>query len=175
MEGWRQICRTALDMVAAGRADWSDGRILPPKRTNLALHKPALQSSVWHGQGKTRREDAAGGNNGDITGGYGFHTAYETDPWWQVDLLEPTEIAEVHVFNRTEIRERCTRMTLSTSADGADWHLQAAKLDATLFGGADGAPYVFKFTPTITARFVRITMIGEGFLHLEEVEVYGAE
>ena len=47
------------------------------------------------------------------------------------------------------------------------------KLDADLFGGADGKPYVFDFEPPFNARFLRITLIGHNFLHLDEVEVYG--
>ena len=34
-------------------------------------------------------------------------------------------------------------------------------------------PYSFTFADPFTARFIRITMIGTGFLHLDEIEVYG--
>ena len=145
------------------------------KKDNLALHKPALMSSLW--EGEVQRDiatAAAGGNDGRITGGCGFHTAYESDPWWQVDLGAPHAVQRVVVYNRMDLPERCTRMGVYASTDGESWTLQAAKLDAALFGGADGNPYVFNFSPPFAARYVRIGMIGEGFLHLDEVEVFGA-
>jgi hypothetical protein len=131
---------------------------------NLAYGQPATQSSVceWSAQG-TPAADARGANNGQITGEAGFHTAFETEPWWQVDLGAVFQVARVVVYNRMEFRERCTRMTVAGSADGVEWVLRGAKLDGALFGGLDGRPYVFRFSPPFPARFVRVTMIGEGF------------
>jgi|HubBroStandDraft_6_1064221.scaffolds.fasta_scaffold4457025_1 hypothetical protein len=48
---------------------------------NLALRKPALQSSVSsYSIGRTLAEDAKGGNNEYLPNHYGFHTATERDP-----------------------------------------------------------------------------------------------
>ena len=61
------------------------------KRPNLALNRPALQSSTsiwsWH---EDAALDAAGGNNGQVTGFYSFHTDFEHQPWWMVDLRSNT-------------------------------------------------------------------------------------
>jgi hypothetical protein len=46
----------------------------------------AFRTHVWS-NGETPEPDAAGGNNGYINGDFGFHTGFERDPWWQVDLL----------------------------------------------------------------------------------------
>jgi hypothetical protein len=141
---------------------------------NLALGQPATQSSVCEWSAKATPEaDARGANNGQITGEPGFHTAFEAEPWWQVDLGAATEVARVVVYNRMEFRERCTRMTVSGSVDGNHWVLRGAKLDGALFGGLDGRPYAFRFSPAFSARFVRVGMIGTEFLHFDEVEVYG--
>jgi hypothetical protein len=70
-------------------------------------------------------------------------------------------------------RARCTRLSISGSFDGQTWTLRAAKLDSALFGGLDGRPHIFRFYPAFTARFIRLTMIGEDFFHLDEVEIYG--
>ncbi len=141
---------------------------------NLALGRPASQSSVCEWSAAAEPEaDARGANNGAITGEAGFHTAFEAEPWWQVDLGNEFFIGRVVVYNRMEFRERCIRLTIAGSADGQEWVLRAAKLDSKLFGGLDGRPYVARFSPPFAARFVRLTMIGEGFLHFDEVEVYG--
>jgi hypothetical protein len=142
-------------------------------RRNVALRKPAMVSSVseW-----SRSQDpvleAAGGNDGNIEGGYGFHTSFERDPWWQVDLQGVFSIKTIVVFNRLEHRQRCTNLNVCGSDDGEHWNIYASKLDGTVFGGADGTPYVFRFNPPMPARFVRIQMIGGGYLHLDEIEVY---
>ncbi len=149
-----------------------DGSLPARGPRNLALGRPALVSSVWEGEAEQDpARNAAGGNNGKITGHYGFHTAHEHEPWWQVDLGAAHEIGRVVVYNRMDLPERCTRMALYGSPDGEGWVMHAAKLDGSLFGGADGHPYVFE-PPPLRARFLRVGMIGEGFLHLDEVEVY---
>jgi hypothetical protein len=145
-----------------------------PAPANIALGKPATQSSIseWS-NGETPEADAAGGNNGYITGDFGFHTEFERDPWWQVDLLAGFAVERVALYNRLEFPERCTRVAIYGSADGETWTMRAAKLDDALFGGADGCPYVFDFATPFPARFIRLGMIGEGYLHLDEIEVYG--
>ncbi len=64
-------------------------------------------------------------------------------------------------------------MAIYGSADGETWSIRAAKLDDALFGGADGKPYVFDFAAPFPGRFVRLRMFGEGFLYLDEIDVYG--
>jgi hypothetical protein len=143
---------------------------------NLAFGRPATQSSVCEWSAKpTPEEDARGANNGQITGEAGFHTAFEAEPWWQVDLGRQTAVARLVVYNRMEFRERCTRMTVSACDDGEAWVLRGAKLDGELFGGLDGRPYMFRFSPPFRARFVRVGMIGADFLHFDEVEIYGPD
>jgi len=48
------------------------------------------------------KSDAAGGCDGVKNGKYGFHTWLDKDPWWQVDLGEPADLASVGVFNRLD-------------------------------------------------------------------------
>jgi hypothetical protein len=154
----------------ARQHDWPAALIMP----NLALGKPASQSSVceWSA-GATPAQDARGANNGAITGEHGFHTGFEANPWWQVDLAGTFVIESVVIYNRMEFRERCTRMAVYGAADGKDWVLRGAKLDEHRFGGVDGHPYIFRFDPPFAARFIRLDLIGVGFLHLDEIEVYG--
>jgi len=146
------------------------------KRGNIALGKPALMSSIWEGEAERDTAKAAsGGNNGRITGEYGFHTAFEQDPWWQVDLGGRHAVRSVVLYNRLTHKECCVKLCVYGSEDGKHWSAQAVKLDDAEFGGADGNPYSFNFTPPFTTRFVRISLIGEGFLHLDEIEVFAAD
>ncbi len=141
--------------------------------TNVALKKPATLSSVseWS-RSQIHAEEAAGGNDGNIAGGNGFHTAFEENPWWKVDLLKQVQIHKIILYNRLDLKERCVKVALSCSDDDQDWKVIAAKLDDALFGGADGNPLVVVFEPAVTARHIKVTMLGEGFLHLDEIEVY---
>jgi hypothetical protein len=143
------------------------------KLTNVALKKPATLSSVsqWS-RSQIHAEEAAGGNDGNIQGGNGFHTAFEENPWWAVDLLKQVHIHKIILYNRLDLKERCVKVLLSCSDDNQDWRVMAAKLDDAVFGGADGNPLVVVFDTPMTARYVKVTMLGEGFLHLDEIEVY---
>jgi hypothetical protein len=154
----------------AAELGWPAALLAP----NRALNRPATQSSVSAWSNCPAPEaDARGANNGRITGGAGFHTAFEDSPWWQVDLGADFAVARAVVFNRMDLCDRCTRFSISGSSDGQNFTLRAAKLDAALFGGLDGKPYVMNFSPPFTARFIRLTLIGENFLHLDEIEIYG--
>ncbi len=141
--------------------------------TNVAFKKPATVSSVsqWS-RSQIHAEEAAGGNDGNIQGGNGFHTSFEENPWWLVNLREQHEIHKIVLYNRLDFKERCRKLFISRSDDGDDWEIVAVKLDDSLFGGADGNPYIFFFDPPVLARLIKVTMIGEGFLHLDEIEVY---
>ncbi len=82
-------------------------REVNPVRPNLALGKPALQSSTskWS-RSQVPADDAAGANNGKISGEAGFHTAKEINPWWQVDLQDDFIIYKIDIYNRRKNAER---------------------------------------------------------------------
>jgi FkbM family methyltransferase len=148
----------------------SGSRPLPPQKlSNLALGKPAIQSSfsMW-----SRQMDAQGGNNGHRTGSYGFHTDREINPWWQLDLEEEQKITEVRIYNRVDTcGERALSLRVMLSRTASDWrvvHDQAGRW----FGGIDGRPLrVFPPDGTV-ARFVRLQLNATESLHLDEIEVY---
>ncbi|MCY3023900.1 MAG: hypothetical protein NTW87_33390, partial [Planctomycetota bacterium] len=95
------------------------GEALPPRAGGVAGASPAAwppqveqdwlrQAEARPGQTPsqakpaTTREDAAGGCDGAKNGKYGFHTAQEPNPWWQVDLGTPQPITKVVVYNRLD-------------------------------------------------------------------------
>jgi hypothetical protein len=144
-------------------------------RPNLALNKPALQSSTsrwsWHDD---PAQDAAGGNNGMITGYYSFMTEVEYDPWWMVDLGSEVPINEVMVYNRIDTPEtakRAAHLIISLSDDGVSWLTVFSRAEDTAFGGADGRPLQVVLEGR-RARFVRVSLPGRTILYLDEIEVY---
>ncbi len=132
---------------------------------NLALHRPARLSSDYTGQG------AQGGNNGILTGGFGFHTQLEDNPWWEVDLGDIRSLREIRVFNRLDACfDRARHLTVQISNDGKAWsevHTQRGRL----FGGLWGRPLQV-LVGGRTAQFVRIMLAEANYLHLDQVEVY---
>jgi len=147
------------------------------ERVNLALGKPALQSSIsqWSCH-PTLAGDAGGAVSGEVEDKASFHTALEDAPWWRVDLGSTCNITEVWLFNRIESHDlamRAARLAVDIGAS-EDEYTEVTRYEAdTPFGGADGTPLVLRFPPLITGRFVRIRLLHRNFLHLNQVEVYG--
>ena len=141
----------------------------PPSK-NLALNKPAKQSSLskW-----SKPNDALGGVNGIKNGSFGFHTDKEVNPWWEVDLLDVYKLTEIWVYNRVNARpERSRTLRILLSLDGNDWNLVYANNNNSVLGGIYTQPSIV-FLEAIAARYVRLQLAEENYLHLDEVEVYG--
>lgn len=150
------------------------GRTLGP---NLALNRPADQSSLsaWS-HGTSREQDAAGATSGAITGGYSFHTDLEDAPWWSVDLGETCVVQEVRLFNymaEPQVRARSSLLSLLFSLDGTNWETVFQRNDPDPFGGSDGLPFTWRPGIDIVTRFVRVQLRGPTYLHLDEVQVHG--
>jgi hypothetical protein len=146
-------------------------------RTNLALGKPALQSSLsqWS-HSPVLAEDAGGAVNGKIEGSFAFHTAFEDAPWWRVDLEAPCRITEIWLFNRLEspaVQLRAGRLAIDIGSTEHSYTEAVRYESETPFGGADGQPLVLKFATPIPGRFVRVRLLQPAYLHLDQVEVYG--
>ncbi|OHB80483.1 MAG: hypothetical protein A2V98_07325 [Planctomycetes bacterium RBG_16_64_12] len=120
----------------------------------------------------TPEEDAPGACDGVHDGKYGFHTGLDANPWWQVDLIEPVPLEEVLIFNRGDgSQDRALRLKVLVSDDAATWN-EVYQHDGTPFlGHADNDPLSVKLAGA-KARFLRIQLPGETYLHLDEVEIY---
>jgi len=146
----------------------------PDPSPNIAVGKPATQSSIsfasrWH----SVRDDAGGAVNGLVTGTYGFHTGFDSPPWWMVDLERLYRLSSVWVFNRLDAPSNLQHLRLFISADGRDWTLSLDHRSNGTIGGAWGQPLMIEFDGTAIARFVRIELGNQGFLHLDQVKVFG--
>jgi FkbM family methyltransferase len=146
------------------------------KETNLALGRPATQSSVstWSNF-PTAEADAGGANNGKIDGSAGFHTDTEAFPWWQVDLQSTCLLRAVRLFNRQQMASRLRHFSILSSLDGVNWMTLYRKLDESVFGATDLEPYSVELPPKSIGRFLRIQLNGTDCLHFCECEVLGIE
>ncbi len=125
--------------------------------------------------------DAAGAVDSVKDGKYAFHTDREPNPWWQVDLGQPTPIARIIVYNRLDYPpglHNADGLIVLTSDDGRKW-TQVYDNDGRHFGGLSGAPPLeVKFAPgRLRARFVRLQIPSRApvWFHLDEVEVYAPD
>ena len=96
-------------------ADWlrqDELRKLGKRPKPASANNPNLASTV--------KEDAIGGCDGQINGRWGFHTAMEMNPWWQVDLGTSKKLARVLLWNRCDgnMANRTSRVILLVSDDG---------------------------------------------------------
>jgi hypothetical protein len=145
---------------------------------NIALNKPALQSSIspWS-IGKTVAQDAALGNNGLISGRSSFHTDKENQPWWSVDLGGVHQVYGARIFNRLEqeaLTMRGARFRIDVRGGATnEWLLVRMKNDESIFGGADGYPFIWVANKPVLAREVRVKLLTENFLHFEEIQIFG--
>lgn len=137
---------------------------------NLALGKPAQQSSLCEWSYFLTAKGPGGAVNGAITGFFGFHTAEEDAPWWQVDLQDVHPLREVRIYNRGDsARERARTLKILASDDGAAWRLLHDQ-DGYTFGGG-GRP-LRVMLPGAPARHVRLQLAEHTALHLDQVEIY---
>lgn len=137
---------------------------------NLALNKRAKMSSVY-AQGP-QWDNPQGGVDGKKDGGWGFHTAEEQNPWWEVDLGASYSLNEVRIFNRMDCcRERTRTLRVNLSNDDRNWQT-AYVHNGSDFGGIDGNP--LRVPLNVQARFVRVQLNERNYLHLDEIEVYSS-
>ncbi len=116
--------------------------------------------------------DAAGAVDGVKGGGFGFHTERQANPWWQVDLEQRHALDRVLVFNRGSAQERARYLVLLVSDDGVRWR-DVYTHDGSVFGDSAGKKPLVIDLDGCEARFVRVQIRDNNWLHLSEVEVYG--
>jgi tetratricopeptide (TPR) repeat protein len=143
----------------------------PNPDVNLALNKPTTQRSVY--QPEVYGYDAHGACNGKKTGKFGFHTLQENQPWWQIDLQETYQLAEVKIYNRMDCgQQRASTLNVLLSQDALNWELCYSNDQQNVFGGIDGKPLLVNIQNQV-ARFVRLQLREYEYFHLDEVEIYG--
>ena len=131
--------------------------------TNLALGKPAQQSSTYSGD-----YPASNGVDGRKDDGSMFHTNSESNPWWQVDLQGNYALSHIMLYNRTGCcTERQRTVQVLLSQNGSNWQTIYAH------NGTDFRELRVEAGGR-RARYVRVQLAEQNYFHLQEVEVYGA-
>ena len=148
-----------------------------PAYPNLAIRKPARQSSVLYTATPPGAHVQGHGNDGTRTGRFGFHTDAESTPWWEVDLLAQYSLKEIHIYNREDVpgvAERAANIAVEISRDGKGWSEIYANDPANVFHGVKAGPLIIKPGLAAVARYLRVISRVHTFLHLDEVEIYGS-
>ncbi|HPV77883.1 MAG TPA: discoidin domain-containing protein [Gemmatimonadaceae bacterium] len=131
-------------------------------QSNLALHKPATQSSTI-----LPGSEASVCVDGNRTSGW-CHTQNEPNPWWQVDLGGSYALTQVVVFNRADAwgaRERTIGAFISS--DGETW--------TRIYTHDQSNFEVLRINVgNRSARYVRLQLAASDYMNLLEVEVYGS-
>ena len=153
------------------QADW-----LLQERFNVGAKTPVGKPPVARrAKAKvTKAADAAGGVDGFKTGLWGFHTAIEADPWWQVDLGKSQPVGRLVAWNRCDspaMAVRTSGMMVLLSDDAKTWRKVYTHNGKTFGGLPDKKPLTVKLSDQ-SARYVRLWLSGKTYFHLDEVEIF---
>lgn len=146
----------------------------PPPPVNLALNKPAIQSSNY--DVGTANKAVDGNTSGNWYDWTVTHTFADNQAWWQVDLGSVSQLGNINVWNRTD----CCGNRLSnfyvfvsdvpfTSTD-LNTTLNQPGVGSFLTPGQAGTPTTISVNRT--GRYVRVQLVGTNYLSLAEVEVF---
>jgi hypothetical protein len=143
-----------------------------PPSANLALYKPATQSSVAFGA------VAGVAVDGNTNGGGNFtHTNNDLNAWWQVDLSGDDALEQIKIWNRTDCcPERLSNFYVFVSdqpftSNNPSQVQNTAGVSTYYVAGSAGSPTVVPIGRT--GRYVRVQLAGTNYLSISEVQVYG--
>jgi hypothetical protein len=143
---------------------WRRGELM-----EVAKGKPTSQSSLseWSTPG-----ESAKAVSGSFPEDFAFHTDYEENPWWQVDLTRSFPLQSIVLHNRIgALQERAKNVRVEVSSDQQTWQLIHAGF--VIFGGGPkSSPFEMMLGGQISARYVRISLPETEHLHLSQVQVF---
>lgn len=145
----------------------------PAPPSNLALNKPATQSSTYGSQAASRAVDGnTGGTWNDIT-----LTGYEPQAWWQVDLGSVKSLQTIKLRPRSDLTCCLDNFYVFvsdvpfTSNDVTATQNQAGVWKYYAQSGFSSIPT--SVAVNRTGRYVRVQQVNTNHLSLSEVEVLG--
>ncbi len=149
--------------------------IVPKRLVNLALNTVVSQSSIDWGGNPSRAID--GNTDGRWVNGSVTHTAYEHEPFWQIDLGQLSAIDSIKIYPRTDCcQERLQKFSVLVS----NLPFEGRSLTAAMKSDAVMKEFeaeILRKPKTISinrdGRYVRIQLHGKEALSLAEVEVLG--
>lgn len=143
---------------------------LAPVLPNLALQKPATQSTTGWGGLASRAVD--GNTSGIYNQGSITHTAVQTDPWWRVDLGAKYSLESISVFNRTDccIGRMTGAKVMIGNVDSND------PTDFTEIATLGSDPEQDFENLSAEGQYIMVYLAGTGkILSIAELEAYGTE
>jgi hypothetical protein len=135
-------------------------------QTNLALGKPATQTSTCFDSPASRAVD--GNTNGNWAANSVTHTCLQGQPSWQVDLGAEFLISQIEIYNRTDCcgaRLANFDVTVLTLAGQATW---------ASYQASPPSPGLALAVPGARGRVIRVQLRGTGYLAMAEVRVFGS-
>lgn len=144
--------------------------------TNIALGKIARQSSSLADSQPAAAVD--GITDGHFNSGSTTHTAFQANPWWEVDLEQSTPINTIQIWNRTDgSSERLNNfwVFISDTPFTHDDRIENIKRRTDIkkyFQSAVPCPSTTIKFQNSQGRFVRIQLEGSGYLSLAEVKMF---
>lgn len=140
---------------------------------NLALGKPATQSSDEHGGVAQRAVD--GNTSGHWGDGSVTHTGSDLYSWWEVDLGQMEAIGTIRIWNRTDCcNSRLNNAYVFVSESPFVSKVpeeSAVENNVLVYRVSSAAPQLTEFTVNHWGRYVRVQLPIQEYLSLAEVEV----
>ncbi|HHP0358950.1 TPA: discoidin domain-containing protein, partial [Campylobacter jejuni] len=142
-------------------------RLQEEELIDVAIDKKAFQSSFSKWSKVDDPQRAIDSNIESIN--YAFHTGFEKNPWWMVDLERLYPIELIRIFNRIyDCHENARNLSIEISIDKKKWILLHKGLSVFFKAGLE---MEICLPVPIKARYVKITLNGEGYLYLSKVQV----
>jgi hypothetical protein len=90
-----------------------------------------------------------------------------------VDLLDAHVVEQVDIVNRRTQAQRFRSFRIETSLDELSWETRFTQAEPIDISSEAASPWRLRFADPCPARYVRITLLGAGPLHLRRVQVFG--
>jgi hypothetical protein len=166
------LSTTAPTTVPTSGSANTSGNTTP---VNLALGKPATQSSTYQGAVASRAVD--GKTDGVLADNSLSHTNFDAQAWWQVDLGASANIQYINLWNRTDCCDwRLTNFYVFVSdspftSTNLTTTINQAGVNVYHFTGTDARPSAININRS--GRYIRVQLTTTDNLHLAEVQVIG--
>ena len=109
--------------------------------------------------------------DGNYTPKSGFITAFESQPWWVVDLYRPRSIGSVVIYEGIDDSKFNMRpLTVAFASNRKEW-----RTVETITDGIHKSPLIIKLKKPQDARYILLRASGTCHLSFDEVEIYSAE
>ena len=135
----------------------------------ISRNKPTFQSSSSKWEKPEHIKTIGGATSGLYTGNYSFHTQYEENAFWGVDLLQVRFADHIKIFNRKENSKKIQHFDIMLSTDMLTWE-KIHTYQGTFGGVLDGNPFTCKINKK--ARYIRIQSKGKASLSYDQIAVF---